>query len=133
MIRKEDDVGVTVFTRRIFGRIACVVQMQPIAAHVVHCVIRSVCVSVCLSVWHTGGLCKNDGTDREPVRVADSREHKEPRGANWRHLTNTIVRSVRGGDAALRQSLRPPVTLFTALEDLLTIAQTSQVGCGATV
>jgi len=51
-------------------------------------------------------LYKNGRTDREPVWQADFGRPKEPCirwGPHGLHLANTSKRSVRGGDADLRQ------------------------------
>ena len=37
-----------------------------------------VCLSVCLCIGYTGGLCKNGRTDREPVWRANSCGPKKP-------------------------------------------------------
>jgi len=76
--------------------------MWPIATRVTRSMVY---VSVCLCARQRA-LYKNGRTDREPVWQADFGRPKEPRirwGPHGLHLANTSKRSVRGGDADLRQ------------------------------
>ena len=60
----------------------------------------SACRSVCLS-W--SWVMQNGWTDRDAVWDVDSRKHALHEGEHWRHLANTIQRSMCGGDAAFCQ------------------------------
>ena len=76
-----------------------------------------VCMSVCLSVWHTDEPCKTAKSIETPLgeqTPVGPKNHILNGGLHRRHLTNTAESSTRGGDTALYQiTLTTCIILYT--------------------